>query len=195
MIAFLNGTVAGRTSHEAYIDVRGVGYEVFMSQDSLSRLPETGQRVHILTYLQVSDNGLALFGFLSESEATLFKEMIAVSGVGPKMALAALSTFSPKDLIGAIVAQDVKAVSKIPGVGKKSASRIILELKDKFPDAQASAPSAASEEVETDAIRAVREGLGSMGFTAEEVAFALKDAPADLQESALLQYALKRLSS
>lgn len=195
MIAFLNGTVAGRTSHEAYIDVGGVGYEVFMSQDSLSRLPETGQRVHILTYLQVSDNGLALFGFLSESEATLFKEMIAVSGVGPKMALAALSTFSPKDLIGAIVAQDVKAVSKIPGVGKKSASRIILELKDKFPDAQASAPSAASEEVETDAIRAVREGLGSMGFTAEEVAFALKDAPADLQESALLQYALKRLSS
>lgn len=194
MIAFLNGIVTGKTLSEAYIEVSGIGYVLFMSQDALSKLPEVGSEVHVLTYLQVSDSGIALYGFLSEAEAHLFKRMIGVSGVGPKMALAALSTFSPQELIGAIVAQDVSAVSKIPGVGKKSASRIILELKDAFPSASSSAAPLAAKEG-SDAERFVKDALVSMGFTADEVKFALKETPDDLSESALLQYALKRLGS
>ena len=132
MIAFLKGKLAGKTPQVAYIDVNGVGYAVFMSATALSKLPESGGAVAVLTYLQVSDAGIALYGFLSEEEKATFERLIGVTGVGPKVALAALSTFSPRALADAVAAQDVALVQKIPGVGKKSASRIILELKGSF---------------------------------------------------------------
>lgn len=132
MIAFLKGKLAGKTPQVAYIDVNGVGYAVFMSATALSKLPESGGAVTVLTYLQVSDAGIALYGFLSEEEKATFERLIGVTGVGPKVALAALSTFSPRALADAVAAQDVALVQKIPGVGKKSASRIILELKGSF---------------------------------------------------------------
>ena len=127
MIAFLTGKLAGRSTTAAFIDVGGVGYAVSMSQASLAKLPEAGAEVHVLTYLQVREDALALFGFLSAEEKALFERLISVSGVGPKVALAALSSFSPRALADAIAAQDVALVSRIPGVGKKTASRIILE--------------------------------------------------------------------
>ena len=94
MIAFLKGKLAGKTPQVAYIDVNGVGYAVFMSATALSKLPESGGAVTVLTYLQVSDAGIALYGFLSEEEKATFERLIGVTGVGPKVALAALSTFS-----------------------------------------------------------------------------------------------------
>ena len=96
MIAFLKGKLAGKTPQVAYIDVNGVGYAVFMSATALSKLPEVGGLVTVLTYLQVSDAGIALYGFLSEEEKATFERLIGVTGVGPKVALAALSTFSPR---------------------------------------------------------------------------------------------------
>ena len=96
MIAFLKGKLAGKTPQVAYIDVNGVGYAVFMSATALSKLPESGGAVTVLTYLQVSDAGIALYGFLSEEEKATFERLIGVTGVGPKVALAALSTFSPR---------------------------------------------------------------------------------------------------
>ena len=98
MIAFLKGKLAGKTPQVAYIDVNGVGYAVFMSATALSKLPESGGAVTVLTYLQVSDAGIALYGFLSEEEKSTFERLIGVTGVGPKVALAALSTFSPRAL-------------------------------------------------------------------------------------------------
>lgn len=192
MIAFLNGRLAAVTPDTAYIDVNGVGYAVGMSGQALSRLPEKGSRVSVFTYLQVRDDGVSLYGFPSQQEKEFFLRLISVSGVGPKVALAALSVFSPSELAAAIAAQDVSMVARIPGVGKKTASRIILELKGAVDDVvpgQTSVFDAHS----TEHLAGAREALLSMGFTSAEADLALKDAPEQASESVLLQYALKRL--
>lgn len=193
MISFLNGTLAAKTTTCAYIDVSGVGFEVNMPHTSISQLPDTGSKVMVHTYLHVSDSGFALYGFLLPAEERLFKNLISVSGIGPKIALAALSTFDVTDLALAIAAQDVSAVSKIPGVGKKSAQRIILELKDKVAQDAGTVSSADAPEVASDVVSLVRAALLSMGFTDSECTAALKGANGDFDESGLLQYALRKL--
>ena len=168
MIAFLKGKLAGKTPQVAYIDVNGVGYAVFMSATALSKLPESGGAVTVLTYLQVSDAGIALYGFLSEEEKATFERLIGVTGL----------------------------VQKIPGVGKKSASRIILELKGSFDasfESLLSEPSA--QTILDDRLKGAAEALLSMGFTSQEAELALKGAPEGATEVALLQYALKRLGT
>ena len=197
MIAFLKGVLAAKTATTAFIEVNGVGYAVGMSQASLSKLPEAGAAVEVHTFLQVRDDGLSLFGFLTLEEKALFERLIGVGGVGPKVALAALSAFSPAGLVAAVQAQDVAAVQRIPGVGKKTASRIILELKGSFDQGIAGlfedeAPIAA---VMAERLAGAREALLSMGFTSAEAEVALKGAPEDGDESVLVQYALKRLGS
>ena len=115
MIAFLSGEVAAvLPPNTVYIDVAGVGYAVSMPQGDLGKL-EVGKPARVLTYLSVSDNGLGLYGFLSDEEKALFEKLIGVSKVGPKMALAALSTYTPRELADAIAAQDIARVSHIPG--------------------------------------------------------------------------------
>ena len=197
MISFLRGTVAGRTASSALIDVNGVGFEVFMSYSSLAKLPEQGFPVTVLTYMQVREDAMSLYGFLSENEKDLFEKLIAVGGIGPKVALSALSYFTPSELIAAIASQDVSNVSKIPGVGKKTAQRIILELKGSFELGAAegnlfeeAVPSAAQG-----AQAGVRDALLSMGFTTSELDLAQKGAPEQASEQQLIQYALKRLGS
>lgn len=198
MIAFLKGVLAGKTAACAYIDVQGVGYAVGMSQGALSKLPAVGEPVQAHTHLQVSDNGIALYGFLTLEEKALFERLIGVSGVGPKVALAALSSFTPEALVAAVQAQDVAAVQKIPGVGKKTASRIILELKGSFDQGLASlfdvsgAPSSAAAAA-AERLKGAREALLALGFASAEAEVALKGAPEDADENALIKYALKRL--
>ncbi len=197
MIAFLNGEVAAvQLPTPAYIDVNGVGYALAMPSGDLTKLA-VGQPARVLTYLSVTDNGIGLYGFLSEEEKALFEKLIGVSKVGPKMALAALSTFTPQELADAIASQDIARVSHIPGVGKKTAERIILELKGTLeagldtlfgPSGEAAGASGA-------ALRGATEALLSMGFTSAEAEVALKGAPDGAAEGALLQYALKRLGS
>lgn len=194
MIAFLDGTLAGKTLANAIIDVGGVGFCVNMSQATLSKLPETGSRVQVHTYMHVTDSAISLFGFLSDDEKVLFERLIGVSGVGPKMALAALSTFSPKALADAIAAQDVTQVSKIPGVGKKTAQRIILELKGSLDEGLGSLFSSEVNVIE-ERLNGTTEALLSMGFSSAEAELALKGAPEGATEQALLQYALKRLGT
>lgn len=201
MIAFLKGTLAGKTATTAYIEVNGVGFAVGMSQVSLSKLPELGGPVQVHTYLQVREDEMSLYGFLSLEEQALFEQLIGVSGIGPKVALAALSAFpSPQALAAAIAAQDVAAVQRIPGVGKKTASRIILELKGSLDhgldqlfgaDGSSAAPAAASGAE----LAGAREALLSMGFTPAEVDLSLKGAAEDADTEALLKYALKRLGT
>lgn len=194
MIAFLEGTLAGKTLASAVIDVNGIGFGVNMSQAALSKLPETGNEVRVHTYMHVTDSGIALYGFLADDEKAMFEKLISVSGVGPKMALAALSTFAPKALADAVAAQDVTQVSKIPGVGKKTAQRIILELKGALDE---NLGNLFAEEDGTnileDRLNGATEALLSMGFTSAEAELALKGAPDGATEQALLQYALKRL--
>jgi Holliday junction DNA helicase RuvA len=199
MIAFLRGTVAAKSATDAVIDVGGVGYVAAMTTASLGAIGSVGEMATIYTYMQVSDAGISLFGFAAQSELDAFKLLIGVNGVGPKMAIAVLSVYSPEVLAAAISSEDTTALSRVSGVGKKTASRIILELKDKFK-----APSAAnlfegvagavSATVATSALAGATEALFAMGFTAAETELALKGAP-ETSEGAALQYALKRLGS
>lgn len=195
MIAFLKGTMAGRSADTAFVDVNGVGFAVYMPATDIVKLPEAGADVALFTHLAVREDAMTLYGFLSQEEHALFLRLIGVSGIGPKAALAALSTFKPAELISAIQSEDVKAVSTIPGVGKKTAQRLILELKGNLAQAGEqdlfSAATAATER-----LQGARDGLLAMGFTLAEADLALKGAPEELNtEGALLQYALKRLGS
>lgn len=196
MIAFLKGTMAGRTSSHAFINVNGVGFSVGMPATDLSRLPDRGSEVMVYTHLSVREDAMALYGFLSQEAHALFLRLIGVSGVGPKVALAALSTFKPEELVSAIQSQDVKVVSNIPGVGKKTAQRLILELKGTLAE-EAEGNLFSAQVAEASArLQGARDALLSMGFSSAEADLALKDAPESADtEGALLQYALKRLGS
>lgn len=196
MIAFLKGTMAGSTLSHAFINVNGVGFSVGMPATDLSRLPDRGSEVMVYTHLSVREDAMALYGFLSQEAHALFLRLIGVSGVGPKVALAALSTFKPEELVSAIQSQDVKAVSNIPGVGKKTAQRLILELKGTLAE-EAEGNLFSAQVAEASArLQGARDALLSMGFSSAEADLALKDAPESADtEGALLQYALKRLGS
>ena len=183
MISFLSGTLVATTLDSAIVDVHGVGYQVLMSSKSLSRLGMVGEKVRVLTHLQLRDDALVLYGFLNQEEKDLFLRLTSVSSVGPKVALAVLSTFDPSDAVAAIVSQDLAAIQRVPGVGKKMASRIVLELKE----------LAGLSKRALDTKKSVTEALLSMGFTSEEAGLALKGAPEEASETLLLQYALKRL--
>lgn len=193
MIAFLKGYMAAKSPTCAYIDVNGVGFQVLLSGRSLSRLPETGQEVQVLTHMQVREDGITLYGFLSQTEQNLFLKLIGVSGVGPKVALSVLSTYEPDEVISAIAAQDVAAIQRVSGIGKKMASRIILELKGSLDDLGQAAAGTGQAGAAAQALSGAREALLSMGFTEAEAMLALKDAPDGADEALLLQYALKRL--
>lgn len=192
MIAFLTGRVASRGDGFALIDVGGVGYRVTMSTASLAALPREGDDVTVNTYLHVREDEMSLFGFESLAEKALFELLITVSGVGPKLALAVLSSLTPDALAEAIAREDADLISTVPGVGRKTASRIILDLKDRLgaPDVGAAAGSSPGPASADEA----RQALLSMGFSAAEVASALKgyDGPPD-DSQALLRRALRRL--
>ncbi len=133
MISFLVGTIEEKRENLLVIDVNGVGYELTISNNTLASLPMEGETTKVLTYLQVSENtGVCLYGFATEEEKAMFLRLITVSGVGPKMAITILSGMKLSDLVVAIVSEDSNLLSKIKGLGKKTAERICLELKDKI---------------------------------------------------------------
>src|ERR1044071_9241701 len=133
MITFLNGTLAAALPTQAVVDVRGVGFEVFIPLSSYDRLPAAGHPVQILTHLHVREDAQILYGFMTTGERDLFRLLVNhVSGIGPKLALAVLSGMSVSTFKTAVVNSDVVALAKISGLGKKTAERIVLELKDKL---------------------------------------------------------------
>lgn len=131
MISFLRGKLVSATPTQAIVDCNGVGYEVAIPLSSFDKLPAPGGDVRILTHLHVREDAQLLYGFMTEQERELFKLLLSVSGIGPKIALTVLGGMSPVALKGAIVANDVKALSKIKGVGAKTAERLCVELRDK----------------------------------------------------------------
>lgn len=131
MISFLIGEIEEKRESLLVLNVNGVGYELFISNNTLSSLPEVGEVTKISTYMAVREDGVFLFGFSSAEEKDLFFKLISVSGIGPKMAISILSGLTLSNLINAIVGGDVRLLSNIKGLGKKTAERICLELKDK----------------------------------------------------------------
>lgn len=190
VIAFLRGRLAEKGIAHCVLDVGGIGYHLLMSSGSLSTLPHEGDSVMVYTYLYVREDELTLFGFESVEEKKLFERLIAVNGVGPKVALAALSSYAPEVLIEGIASEDVALISSVPGIGAKTAQRIILDLKDKFGTPLAGRGDTLHS---SGAATEAREALLGMGFSAGEIAEALKGLDKDSDPQLLLKDALKRL--
>ena len=133
MIALLRGRLLEKQPHRVVVDVGGVGYDVFVPLSTFYGLSEVGGEVVLRVHTHVREDALVLYGFTSRLEQELFERLIGVSGIGPKVALAVLSGIEPAELIGAIERQDVARLTAIPGVGKKTSERIVLELKDRLP--------------------------------------------------------------
>jgi holliday junction DNA helicase RuvA len=189
MIAFMTGRVAGRAAGHALIEVGGIGYRLIMSTTSLAALPADGDEVTVHTYLHVREDELTLYGFENEDERELFEALIGVSGVGPKVALAVLSALRPDALRTAIARDDTALLSSVPGVGKKTAQRLLIDLKDKLGAPELGAGGGGS----THAAIEARDALLSMGFSPAEAAAALRDSPAGATTERLLRDALKAL--
>lgn len=189
MIAQLTGRILSRSATSCVLETGGVGFRLWMSTNSISRLPADGDEVMVFTHLHVREDELSLFGFESLEEQELFEKLITVSGIGPKVALSALSALSPRDLVSAIAREDDALVATVPGIGKKTAQRLIIELKDKVGAGELGPRSGAR----TTASAEATDALGSMGFSPAEVAVALKGYEGPDEAQSLLRYALKRL--
>ena len=155
MISFLRGVIASKNENGVVIDVNGVGFGVNMPTSDIAKTGSIGDEITVHTYFHMNESAVQLFGFLTSDELEYFNKLISISGIGPKAALAILGTLSVQDLAFAIIAEDVKAITRAPGVGPKAAQRIILELKGKI-DTQAAvgAQSASSETVPISSVRA-----------------------------------------
>ena len=179
MIALLHGTIYEVNENAAIIECAGVGYEALMPVTDLQGLPEAGEEVTVFTYLNVNENtGVTLFGFLTKESLAMFKLLITVSGVGPKVALAILSTLPPAELTRAVCTDDAKRIAKSPGVGGKLASKIILELKDKvfLAEAEAIAAAQTKEKEDIPEIGEAVAGLTALGYTKKDAERAAKKA-------------------
>lgn len=201
MISLLRGKLLEVSPSMALVDVGGVGFELGVSSITAASLPTPGQDCLLYTRLQVREDALTLFGFATSDERMMFDKLIAVSGVGPRLALAVLSRFSVGELYAIVMAEDEKGMSSVSGVGKKTAQRLILELKSVFAKGMpfASAPATASCPVSVApaaplALEEARAALLSMGFSGQEAELALdglEDSSGRVEE--LLGAALRRL--
>ncbi len=172
MIAFVKGVLAQRQDQTSIVDVNGVGYEVHMPASDLNRLPPLGEAVTLFTWHMKREDSEMLYGFLDEEDRFLFKILIGVSGVGPKAALAVLSGLSKAQLERAVAEQDVLMLSKLPGIGKKTAERLLLELKDKFK-MDKGGPVGLKQEVREDFGEAM-EALAALGYALSQARVAMQ---------------------
>ena len=202
MIVTLTGTLTEALPTVCVIDAGGVGFELGISNTTAASLPEVGtENVKLYVRMVVRESTVELYGFSTREERTMFDKLVNVSGVGPKLALSVLSTFTVSALIGVVSAGDKKGMSRVPGVGAKTASRLIMELADvlaKNPELRALATADAGTqpaklEFGTNAHKEAEEALLSMGFTPQEAELALDGADDGADTSALLSYALRRL--
>lgn len=170
MITFLRGELVEKQPTRVVLDVGGVGYEVAIPLSSYERLPAAGQAVRILTVYHVREDAQLLFGFMTEAERSLFGQLTAITGIGPKLALGALSGLSVRDLKAAVVEGDVKRICSISGVGKKMAERIVVELRHKLSAAESLEAVAGGDEAggERGALRDALMALVALGYKQED---------------------------
>jgi holliday junction DNA helicase RuvA len=189
MIGRLTGTLAEKSPPQLLIDCNGVGYEVDVPMSSFYNLPALGERVTLLTHLVVREDAQLLYGFLTAGERATFRELLKISGIGARTALAVLSGLSVAELAQAVAQQQVARLTKVPGIGKKTAERLLLELKGKLaPDLGASSTPA------SDAQADIVQALIALGYNEREAAAALKALPPDIGVADGIKQALKALS-
>lgn len=204
MISYIRGELCDIEEQKAIVDVNGVGYGIYMPQQALSLLPPMGQQVKIHTYLDIREDAMQLFGFLTKEDLNVFRLLIGVNGIGPKAGLNILSCLSPDELRFAVLSGDAKAISATPGIGKKTAEKLILELKDKLniedmlehaahggdSEDLASGTDTASNTMQAEAVQA----LTALGYgSAESLRAVKKSSPECSSVEDILKEALKFL--
>ncbi len=191
MIGRLSGKLIEKQPPQVIVDVQGLGYELDVPMSTFYNLPGLGEAITLFTHLVVREDAHLLYGFGSDDERRAFRQLIKISGVGPKMALSVLSGLSVADLALAVAMQETGRLVKIPGVGKKTAERLVLELRDKLVHAPSIAASGdSSKTVGADVLNA----LLALGYNDREAQWALKQIPNDLGVSESIRQALKQLS-
>ncbi len=176
MFAYIKGILEEKMSNYVVVETTGIGYKIFMSKNAILKIGELGEKVKIYTHYHVREDEISLYGFLTGEELKLFELLISVSGVGAKSAIAMLSNISPSEFIMCIVKDDITKLTKIPGIGKKSAQRIVLELKDKL---KAEQEVSGAEETEnaieiTDTLEEAISALQILGYNKKEIEKALQ---------------------
>ncbi len=204
MISYIRGELCDIEEQKAIVDVNGVGYGIYMPQQALSLLPPMGQQVKIHTYLNIREDAMQLFGFLTKEDLNVFRLLIGVNGIGPKAGLNILSCLSPDELRFAVLSGDAKAISATPGIGKKTAEKLILEFKDKLniedmlehaahggdSEDLASGTDTASNTMQAEAVQA----LTALGYgSAESLRAVKKSSPECSSVEDILKEALKFL--
>lgn len=189
MISRLTGILLEKNPPQVVVDVHGVGYELDVPMSTFYNLPANGEKISLLTHLVVREDGQFLYGFASEGERFAFRQLLKISGIGARLALSVLSGLSVSDLAQVVARQEIGRLTKVPGIGTKTAERLLLELKGKFADAlPASAVPAAA--VHNDILNA----LLALGYNDREAGTAMKQLAADVTTSDGIRQALKLLS-
>lgn len=188
MIGRLRGSLVVKVPGLVVLDVAGVGYEMAVTARALAELPQVGEEVVLHTHLHVREDQLALFGFVTSDDRDLFRLLLGAAGIGPKVGLAILATLTGNELRRAVVSEDTAALEMVPGIGKRSAQKLILELRPKMSlpdmDLPTTGASASSE---------VREALEGLGYQPQEIRAVLADLPTDGEVPDLLRAALQAL--
>ena len=190
MIGRLSGQLAGKAPPQVLLDVGGVGYEVDVPMSTFFNLPGVGERVTLLTHFVVREDAQQMFGFLTADERHTFRQLVRISGVGPRTALSILSGLSVADLTDAVSRQESGRLVKVPGIGKKTAERLLLELKGKLGPELGLPAAAAVSDAQADIVQA----LLALGYSEREAAAALKALPPDIAVSDGIKLALKALN-
>lgn len=187
MIGRVQGTLVDLSAGGVLVDIGGVGYEVKMSARDLGGLPSVGEEVVIHTHLHVREDQMALFGFVTASARDLFRVLLGASGVGPKLALAMLATLGPDDLRAAILTDDVSALSAVPGIGTRTAQKLVLDLRARLDLPDGELPGSGS------GLSSVRHALEGLGYASAEIREAITGLDSSQPVEELLRTALQRL--
>jgi Holliday junction DNA helicase RuvA len=190
MIGRITGQLAEQNPPELLVDCHGVGYELLVPMSTFYNLPGLGETVSLLTHFVVREDAQILYGFGSPEERTAFRQLIKISGVGPRMALGVLSGMSVSELAQAITLQEAGRLVKIPGIGKKTAERLLLELKGKMGADLGPATATAADSTQNDILQA----LVALGYSDKEALLSLKSLPAGVGVSEGIKFALKALA-
>ncbi|RDL45871.1 Holliday junction branch migration protein RuvA [Marinomonas piezotolerans] len=195
MIGRISGTLIEKAPPELLVDVGGIGYEVLASMSTIYDLPQVGQPVVLHTHFQVKEDAQSLYGFVTKDERALFRILIKVNGIGPKMALSVLSSMNPQELITAVQESQVDNLTKVPGVGKRTAERLIVELRDKLGSAAKQdlfTERSVVAKVQADPRQEAEAALISLGYKPQEAARMIAKLPKDESNSeSLIKAALK----
>jgi Holliday junction DNA helicase RuvA len=194
LIDFVEGVLAEKSEEGAVVAVGGLGLTLFLSHPTLQSLPPKGNKVRLFGYLHVKEDLLQLYGFSDRRERDIFLKLIAVTGIGPRVALAVLSAYDPDAFVRIVACEDLEAITAVSGVGKKSGQRIILELKDKLAPLAGDLGVVVGGPDGSDLAREAREALKGLGYSVREANHALEGYAADEPSvEGMIKYALKRL--